>query len=51
MPMMLKRSNALSQNLIAKATITIDAGKKAVWDALTQPKQIEKYMFGADVGY
>ncbi|MEO8747450.1 MAG: SRPBCC domain-containing protein [Rhodanobacter sp.] len=36
-------------NLTAKATITIHADKNAVWNALTRPEQISKYMFGARV--
>ena len=37
------------QNLIATATIAIDATKEQVWDALVNPETIEKYMFGAKV--
>jgi uncharacterized protein YndB with AHSA1/START domain len=39
----------MSANLIAKATITIQAAPEAVWDALTNPDKIKQYMFGADV--
>lgn len=38
-----------TQNLVAEAKITIDASTEDVWEALTDPKQIEKYMFGAKV--
>jgi uncharacterized protein YndB with AHSA1/START domain len=36
-------------NLIAKATIVIDAPLAKVWDALLNPDLIEQYMFGARV--
>ncbi len=36
-------------NLIAKASITINAPVSKVWEALTNPEIIKKYMFGADV--
>jgi uncharacterized protein YndB with AHSA1/START domain len=34
---------------VATATIEIDASPDAVWTALTEPEQIEKYMFGSQV--
>jgi uncharacterized protein YndB with AHSA1/START domain len=37
------------KNLIAKADIIIDAPLAKVWDALINPRIIEKYMFGAKV--
>ena len=36
-------------NLIAKAETTIYASADKVWDALTNPAMIKKYMFGTDV--
>lgn len=37
------------KGLIAKAEITIDAPAESVWDALTDPVRIKRYMFGSDV--
>jgi uncharacterized protein YndB with AHSA1/START domain len=34
---------------VASATIEIDAPRGEVWTALTDPEQIEKYMFGSQV--
>jgi uncharacterized protein YndB with AHSA1/START domain len=34
--------------LIVKSTITIDAPAAKVWDALTNPEQTKKYMFGCE---
>jgi uncharacterized protein YndB with AHSA1/START domain len=34
---------------VANATIEIDASPGEVWTALTDPEQIEKYMFGSQV--
>lgn len=39
----------MNQNLIAKATITVDAPRARVWDALVNPGAIKQYMFGATV--
>ena len=39
----------MSDNLIAKTTILIDAPKSDVWKALVTPAAIKHYMFGADV--
>ncbi len=39
----------MSQNLIAKASINIDASSKKVWDALVNPQSIKQYMFGTNV--
>jgi uncharacterized protein YndB with AHSA1/START domain len=39
----------MSQNLIAKATTTIEAERSRVWEALVTPAAIKQYMFGADV--
>ena len=34
--------------MILEITVTINAPKSKVWDALTNPVQIKKYMFGTD---
>lgn len=39
----------MKENLIAKASISIDATPAKVWDALTNPKLIKEYMFGTEV--
>jgi len=39
----------MKQNFIAKATITISAPASRVWDALTKPDLIKKYLFGTEV--
>lgn len=39
----------MTEKLMAKASVTIDASRRAVWTALTDPDQIREYMFGADV--
>jgi uncharacterized protein YndB with AHSA1/START domain len=36
------------KGLVARASVTINAGKAEVWRALTTPETIKKYMFGAD---
>lgn len=36
-------------DLIAKASTVIDAPIEKVWDALTDPVRIKRYMFGSDV--
>lgn len=38
-----------AKNLIAKAEITVIVTANKAWEALTNPKQIEKYMFGTTV--
>lgn len=38
-----------TQDVIARATITIDASRAEVWKALLSPAAIKQYMFGADV--
>ena len=38
-----------SQDLVARASVRIDAPPEQVWDALVDPAAIEKYMFGAKV--
>lgn len=37
----------MDQNLVSKASITIEAPNKKVWEALVNPAAIEHYMFGA----
>jgi uncharacterized protein YndB with AHSA1/START domain len=37
----------MRNNLIAKATTTINAPCAAVWHALTDPESVQRYMFGA----
>ena len=39
----------MRNNLVAKASTTIKASPKVVWDALVNPESIKKYMFGTDV--
>jgi uncharacterized protein YndB with AHSA1/START domain len=39
----------MKNNLIAKASITIDVPVVKVWDALVNPEAIKKYMFGTNV--
>lgn len=38
----------MSQSLFVKNTILINAGAEKVWDALTNPEQTKKYMFGCE---
>jgi uncharacterized protein YndB with AHSA1/START domain len=46
---MCEQERRMSETLVAKASTTIDAPSTAVWDALTNPKSIERYFFGAKV--
>jgi uncharacterized protein YndB with AHSA1/START domain len=39
----------VSENLVAKASVTIDATRDAVWRALTDSATVERFMFGAKV--
>jgi len=39
----------MDKKFIAKATTTIDAPRSKVWDALTKPDLIKKYLFGTQV--
>jgi uncharacterized protein YndB with AHSA1/START domain len=39
----------MESNLIARATVRINAPGEEVWNALTDPKAIRQYMFGAQV--
>lgn len=39
----------MDKNLIAKASISIDAPDKKVWDALVDPAAIKQYFFGTTV--
>jgi uncharacterized protein YndB with AHSA1/START domain len=38
----------MSDKLIAKQSISINAPASRVWDALTNPEMIKKYLFGTD---
>src|SRR3712207_3761127 len=39
----------MDENLIAKASVTINASSEKVWDALVNPEAIKQYMFGTNV--
>ena len=39
----------MNNTFVAKATITINAPAARVWDALTQPELIKRYLFGTQV--
>jgi uncharacterized protein YndB with AHSA1/START domain len=39
----------MDKDLVARASTTIHATAQEVWNALTDPKAIEQYMFGAKV--
>jgi uncharacterized protein YndB with AHSA1/START domain len=39
----------MDQNLVAKASVTVNAEPAKVWAALVTPETIERYMFGAKV--
>lgn len=39
----------MEKNLIARASVTIDAPSEKVWDALVNPEAIKQYMFGTNV--
>jgi len=39
----------MSTNLLAKASIRINATTERVWDALVNPEAIKQYMFGTNV--
>jgi uncharacterized protein YndB with AHSA1/START domain len=39
----------MNKTLTAKATITINAPASKVWEAITNPKLIKQYLFGAEV--
>jgi uncharacterized protein YndB with AHSA1/START domain len=38
----------MNKNLVARASISIDAPGEKVWDALVNPAAIKQYMFGTD---
>ena len=38
----------MEKSLFVKSTITINAATAKVWDALTNPEQTKKYMFGCE---
>lgn len=39
----------MNKNLIARVSVTINASKDNVWNALVNPEVIKQYMFGATV--
>jgi len=39
----------MNKNLIARASITINANSTQVWNALVDPQAIRQYMFGTNV--
>ncbi len=39
----------MDKNLIAKASITINAPNEKIWDALVNPEAIKQYFFGTNV--
>ena len=39
----------MDKNLIAKASVTVNAPKAKVWNALVHPEAIKQYMFGTNV--
>jgi uncharacterized protein YndB with AHSA1/START domain len=39
----------MAKNLIATASVSIDASRDTVWNALTDPEIIARYMFGSRV--
>lgn len=45
---MAEQKNA-DDTLVANAQVAIDAPPAEVWNALTEPRAIKRYMFGADV--
>ena len=41
-------ANTMSKTLSLKVSVSINAPKTKVWDALTNPVQIKKYLFGTE---
>jgi uncharacterized protein YndB with AHSA1/START domain len=39
----------MEKDLIARASVTINASSEEVWDALVNPEAIKQYMFGTNV--
>ena len=39
----------MERNLLAKASVSINAPGRNVWKALVTPQSIKQYMFGTDV--
>ena len=39
----------MKESLVAKTQVTIHASPREVWNALTRPELVKKYMMGADV--
>jgi len=44
-----RRKSHMDKNLIARASITINAPSTKVWNALVNPEAIKQYMFGTSV--
>ena len=44
-----RKESRMSNDIIAKAFITIDAPSEKVWNALVNPEAIKQYMFGTNV--
>ena len=44
-----KKAKAMTENLVATSTITIDAPASRVWDVITDPAAVKEFMFGADL--
>jgi uncharacterized protein YndB with AHSA1/START domain len=40
---------AMTRGFVAKKSVLINASPSRVWDALTNPSMIEKYLFGTKV--
>ena len=43
------KGKGMPTNLIATASVSIDAAPDRVWTALTDPDAIRRYMFGSEV--
>ena len=39
----------MDENLIARAFVSINAGRSEAWEALVNPEAIRQYMFGTNV--
>jgi uncharacterized protein YndB with AHSA1/START domain len=44
-----KEDDPMDRKLVAKASVTVNAPKARVWDALVNPETIKEYMFGTTV--
>ena len=45
----MERELRMDKNLVARASVTINASSDRVWNALVEPESIKQYMFGTDV--